>query len=543
MKNRLVSITLALGLIAAFSVVSLGEGQVFDASVKSQGQTNVDISASSEYTATTSIENSSFDAGDFSIDMLMSNIGWMNVSDTREGSMHFKTGASTFDLNQEIPNLARFAVAERMAQGSLVGYTFDCHQLGTWTDGTGSWTVDYDVDYNTPKTKIREALNELKNTLVSMRPEIIDDMALGYEWCDNYITLPAGTEFQLGNTVFKITQNCKLDDVVDLTESADPPRIDNYESDFAKFIDKVYGCSEISTVEENKNYIYLPKSFILSMCNTKLKSNKAILISFESSSAAQTDALGQLYDALSSANKQNSVYTCDADAVFESGFNVINEMLGIMIPGDSKVTVSVICEHNETYVDGKTDPTIFDEGYTGDVRCSSCNEVLTEGKVIPRLEVRTANLKTGKSTTYKVKNENEDSIVSLSSSNTGIVTAVKSGETGVKLTAKKKVGTATVKITLASGMTGKITVKVTSTPCSKITIKSGTSVTVKKRKTHQIKAVRSPSSCVQKITYKSANKKIATVTSTGKVKGIKKGKTKITVKCGTKTRTIKITVK
>ena len=53
----------------------------------------------------------------------------------------------------------------------------------------------------------------------------------------------------------------------------------------------------------------------------------------------------------------------------------------------------------------------------------------------------------------------------------------------------------------------------------------------------------SPSNCVEKVTYKTSNKKIATVTSKGKVKGVRKGTAKITIKCGKKSKTIKITVK
>ena len=41
----------------------------------------------------------------------------------------------------------------------------------------------------------------------------------------------------------------------------------------------------------------------------------------------------------------------------------------------------------------------------------------------------------------------------------------------------------------------------------------------------------------------SANKKIATVTSAGKIKGVKKGTTTITVKSGNITKKIKVTVK
>ncbi|MCI8299520.1 MAG: glycoside hydrolase [Lachnospiraceae bacterium] len=47
----------------------------------------------------------------------------------------------------------------------------------------------------------------------------------------------------------------------------------------------------------------------------------------------------------------------------------------------------------------------------------------------------------------------------------------------------------------------------------------------------------------KKVTYKSANRKIATVTNKGVVKGIKKGKTTITVKCNGVSKKVKVTVK
>ena len=46
-----------------------------------------------------------------------------------------------------------------------------------------------------------------------------------------------------------------------------------------------------------------------------------------------------------------------------------------------------------------------------------------------------------------------------------------------------------------------------------------------------------------KVTYSSANKKIATVSSKGVIKALKKGKVKITVKSGKKTVTCVVTVK
>ncbi len=67
-----------------------------------------------------------------------------------------------------------------------------------------------------------------------------------------------------------------------------------------------------------------------------------------------------------------------------------------------------------------------------------------------------------------------------------------------------------------------------------------TSLSVKKGKKVSIKATALPNA---KITYTSSNKKIATVTSKGVVKGIKKGNATILVKANGKTVKVKVTVK
>lgn len=67
-----------------------------------------------------------------------------------------------------------------------------------------------------------------------------------------------------------------------------------------------------------------------------------------------------------------------------------------------------------------------------------------------------------------------------------------------------------------------------------------TNLKVKKGKTVKIKADAAQET---KITYKTSNKKIATVTNKGVVKGIKKGKATITVKANGKTVKVKVSVK
>lgn len=105
----------------------------------------------------------------------------------------------------------------------------------------------------------------------------------------------------------------------------------------------------------------------------------------------------------------------------------------------------------------------------------------------------------------------------------------------------KKAGTA--KITVKSGSKKYvITVKITKVKTAKL---SGIPAkkSIKKGKTYKLKAVVTPKNSDEKVTYSSSNKKIATVTAKGVVRGKKKGTVKITVKSGSRKKTCKVTVK
>ncbi len=126
--------------------------------------------------------------------------------------------------------------------------------------------------------------------------------------------------------------------------------------------------------------------------------------------------------------------------------------------------------------------------------------------------------------------------VTYSSSNAKVATVNSKG-----VITGKAAGTA--KITVKSGSKkATITVKVAKVKTTKL---SGvpSSKTVKKGKTFTIKASVTPKNSDEKVIYKTSNKKIATVTSKGVVKGIKKGTATITVQSGSKKQTCKVTVK
>ena len=133
-----------------------------------------------------------------------------------------------------------------------------------------------------------------------------------------------------------------------------------------------------------------------------------------------------------------------------------------------------------------------------------------------------------------------DSVVSWKSSNTKVVKVSKTG----KLTAQNKTGKATVTVTLKSGLSKKVTVKVQKAPIgtTKITGLKKT-ITLAKGKSLQLKPSRQPFTCREKITYTSSNKKVVSVNSKGKIKALKQGKVKITVKSGKKKFVITVIVK
>lgn len=132
-----------------------------------------------------------------------------------------------------------------------------------------------------------------------------------------------------------------------------------------------------------------------------------------------------------------------------------------------------------------------------------------------------------------------DSVKSWKSGNTKIFTVSSKGV----ITAGKKTGKATLTITLASGLQKKVTVKVQkgTVAVSKIT-GLNSRVTLKKGKKLTLKPSRTPITSTQKFTYKTSNKKIATVSSKGVITAKKAGKAKITVKCGKKKYTVTVTV-
>ena len=148
----------------------------------------------------------------------------------------------------------------------------------------------------------------------------------------------------------------------------------------------------------------------------------------------------------------------------------------------------------------------------------------------PGITAKVAQVYVGKTAKVQVTTFGVSGKAKFATSNKKIATVSSTG-----VVTGKKAGTA--KITVSVGNYKKVlTVKVNKPTFS--LVKS--SASLKKGKKVAIKVKAAP---VSKVTYKTSNKKVATVSSTGVVTAKKKGTAKITVKCNGITRTFKVTVK
>lgn len=131
-----------------------------------------------------------------------------------------------------------------------------------------------------------------------------------------------------------------------------------------------------------------------------------------------------------------------------------------------------------------------------------------------------------------------DYIASWKSANTKIAAITKNG----KVTGKK-IGSTTITVTLASGLTASLTLKVQkkAVTTKKVTVASKNIILAKGKNT-LLHTVVTPVTSLQKVTYKTSNKKVAAVSSKGKITAKAAGKTKITVKSGSKKVTVTVTV-
>ena len=150
--------------------------------------------------------------------------------------------------------------------------------------------------------------------------------------------------------------------------------------------------------------------------------------------------------------------------------------------------------------------------------------------VKPGITAKVSQVYVGKKATIKVTKTKVTGKVTFKSSNKKVATVNSKG-----VITGKKAGKAVITVKVGK-YTKKLTVKVKK-PSFKL-VKSSAKLKKGKKTTIKVKAA-----LVSKVTYKTSNKKVATVNSKGVVTAKKKGTAKITVKCNGITRTFKVTVK
>lgn len=183
--------------------------------------------------------------------------------------------------------------------------------------------------------------------------------------------------------------------------------------------------------------------------------------------------------------------------------------------------------------------------YSGAVQkrtCNACGKKETRivgDKLKPVLKVNAPKLqlkrrqKTQKFTLTDIAKG--DSVKSWVSSNKKIVTVSGKPNGTCIIKAGKKTGSAKITITMRSNLKKTIGVKVQKKAVACTFIKNvPKKLTLKRKRSYQLKPVINPITCTYKAKYKTSNKKIVKVTSKGKITAVRKGKAKITVMVGKK---------
>ncbi len=183
--------------------------------------------------------------------------------------------------------------------------------------------------------------------------------------------------------------------------------------------------------------------------------------------------------------------------------------------------------------------------------CSTCgaSETQTVGEALARtITVPATSLKMQvkqKTTKFVVTGMAKgDSVVSMVSDNTKRLKVTKFSADGTcTLKAGTKTGKATLTITLASGLTKTVTFKIQKAKVKTTSVKvAEKKLTLQRGKKLALEPLIKPIMSQDKVKYTSSNKKIATVSSKGKITAKKAGKVKITIKSGKKKVVCTVTV-
>ncbi len=332
--------------------------------------------------------------------------------------------------------------------------------------------------------------------------------------------------------------------------------IDENVVDYTKLSEVLYSLSRLTIVEPTDIEVYIGDEEIIDGSTINLKLNQEIkldtVISPDDSSITKADFVSE-----------NGLVTISEEGNLVA--NAVGTDVVTVTAGD--VSISFTVEISEIQTVPETDET-SDESDSEQTNNESSDSSSTSGTVeettndtvetgeqvqtITEVAVKSVKLNKkkvsiGKGGTYQLTATvkptdatNKDLI--WTTSNKKVATVTSNG-----LVKAKKIGSATITVKTKDGsytakckVTVKKAVAVTSVKLNK------KSKTLKVGKTYQLKAkVKPKNATITDVTFKSSNKKVATVDSTGKVTAKKKGTTVITVttKDGKYTATCKIKVK
>lgn len=285
--------------------------------------------------------------------------------------------------------------------------------------------------------------------------------------------------------------------------------------------------------------IMAKKDFILNV--------KGFKAAWGEEASAQKDITVELRDSegktvATGTTDENGNVTLNAPAEGTYTAAIVKTPYEYYIPVDAKV-VAKAHEHSYTTWKKVSSATVF-APEKQESTCDFCGEKTTKTvgeKLTPTVKLTATKLalKTKQSVTVRATGlAKGDYVKSWTSSKKSVATVDKNG----KITATSKEGTAVITVTLASGKTAKVTVTVKMLRTTKLT-KVPKTLSLTTGKKYTLKPVVTPSNSQEKVTYKSSNTKIATVSSTGVITAKKVGKVTITVQSGKQKATVTLTVK
>ena len=238
--------------------------------------------------------------------------------------------------------------------------------------------------------------------------------------------------------------------------------------------------------------------------------------------------------------------------------------------GNTKTETVKATGHQHTEIRNKKDATCKEKGYTGDTYCTDCGKKISSGKSIAKTE--THSYDDGKITTKPTCTKiGKKTFTCTICGNTKTETVKATGHSfGEYKVAKKPTATKDGLKSRTCTVCGKVeSVRIAKTTSDKQNTNTSdknsnqntntqtshktkttkkiklnrTKLTLKKGKTFRLKVTLTPINSRDKIIYKTSNKKIVTVSKTGKIKAKRKGKVNITVISGKKKIVCKVTVK